>query len=208
VHGIAFSMVQSSLNLSCPVRVLLVLGEALGNRSLRFEPLARFETERPKSGFQLGPASRPDEFRGSIPSSSSIRSPSPLLLLSWLGSMVCEAELIGCRSLRPDFARAVIFLTQPSTAPPILSRLVELLEGTVDEFPLRVSKFGEGCFGARFGRCCAKNLLSPSMAGPGMLALRSRVPTPVPENSRPLCWRLCRPPGLDLSGIRDAGEPG
>lgn len=125
-----------------------------------------------------------------IPSSSSIRSSirhilRPLLLPCWVDGPCCS-------SLMPALARVATFRTHPSKAPPMFSRPVDALDGTVDvESKEVVRGFSGGCAGVRFGMCCAKNRVNPSNAGPGPVEVGSRVPTPVADRWILLRWRRC-----------------
>lgn len=176
-------MNQSSLTRS-PERVLLVgIPSGLGNRSRNDGASCRLNVDRLNSARGWG------RFR-SVASSNSIRSP------------IRRGPPMGglCSSLRLAFALVVIFRTQPSSAPPILSSPVAGFDGGVDVD----SNEGEVDCGARLGRCWAKNLLSPSSAGPGAIDRWSSVPTPGPESWIPLRWRWCR--DRPLNAGEDPGD--
>jgi hypothetical protein len=108
------------------------------------------------SDLRDAPLSGLGEFRSStIPSSSSIRSSirhilRPLLLPCWVDGPCCS-------SLMPALARVATFRTHPSKAPPMFSRPVDALDGTVDADSKEVAReFSGGCAGVRFGMCCAR----------------------------------------------------
>lgn len=183
---LSIRMNQSSLTRS-PERVLLVgIPSGLGNRSRNDRASCRLDVDRLNSALGTG------RFR-SVESFNSIKSP-----IRRVGPPLGEL----CSSLRLAFAFVVIFRTQPSSAPPMLSSPVGGFDGAVVDVD---SNEGGGDCGARLGRCCAKNLLSPSSAGPGAIDWRSRVPTPGPESWIPLRCRWCRDRPLNAGDDRGDG---
>lgn len=134
------------------------------------------------SGLRAAPLARLGDLPPSEASSSSIRSPPkphspglrPRLVACWFGGACCS-------SLSPALARIATLRIQPSRAPPMFSRPVDAFDVAVDSEPKEDLRRLSGTGGsANWGMCCEKNLLSPSMAGPGPVAVGSSVPTPVP----------------------------
>ena len=107
----------------------------LGNRSRRDGASCRLEVDRLNS-VRRGSAKFP-----SRASSNSIKSPILRLGCPLVGGL--------CSSFKLAFAFVVIFLTQPSSVPPMLSSPVDAFDGVVDIG----SNGGGGDWGAKFGRC-------------------------------------------------------